>query len=760
MGTHRAPQLSNANCKDMDINKNAEGNGKASLCSFNGKINSVFRAANSEKCFLVALDVYFVVTFIRTTMLQKVIPSAVLAAVAVFALIVFVIQFLHKLPSTTPEGRILELVTLALLMVPAFTNGSRAPLYFGLMAFAAKGEDLDKILCRYAVIAVACCAATIISAAMGFIFNVGTQRDSGTYYAWGFYYLTEFSAHLISLCLVSIYLIRERLRPWHAVVVLALGILVYEITDSRLSMGTFSLAALSVLLLSVDSLKRLFDWKLIVYIPIVLAALSLVLTIAYSPANSITSALNDALTNRLAYSSKGLWTYGITPFGQPITMQGWGGDQQVWGEQIFYLDCSYINILLRFGAVPLIVVLWLYTRNLQRAQMRGNLVLVACLLLVAVNSFINEHLIDVTYNPFLFALLAAHRDARHLDEHTWFTRLPEMRACHRIYRKIERALNQRHVADYAQSSLTEKCVQNPVVSGGGEECFFDPFVIPFGNGFRMYVSKRSNGTIVAYDSTDGVDWTYCGTCLAGNLSEWDAVVNRCSVLEINGLWLMWYTGQSNGKSAIGVAYSDDGLRFTRTQNGPVLSPELSREGISAMNPSVISNEDGSLRMFYAAGEDYEPDAIWQAVSTDGVAWEKIGCEPTLEADESIGFQDYKVGGPEAHRTRDGSLVLLYIGYQNLDVARICAAYSSDGITWSRVSEPLVTPGPDAWDDCAVYKPSALPLGNGDTAIWYNGRSACKESIGFAVFHGDLFNNANTLTELPSAGSEISEGLQS
>ena len=78
--------------------------------------------------------------------------------------------------------------------------------------------------------------------------------------------------------------------------------------------------------------------------------------------------------------------------------------------------------------------------------------------------------------------------------------------------------------------------------------------------------------------------------------------------------------------------------------------------------------------------------------------------------------------------------MFYIGYQNLDVARICLALSDDnGLTWRRSSvNPLVGPERNAWDSHSVYKPSALLGRDGVVKLWYNARKNRNEYVGFAT----------------------------
>ena len=85
---------------------------------------------------------------------------------------------------------------------------------------------------------------------------------------------------------------------------------------------------------------------------------------------------------------------------------------------------------------------------------------------------------------------------------------------------------------------------------------------------------------------------------------------------------MWYTGQARGYSFIGYAKSDDGLHFMRVIDEPVLISERLWEGMSVMNPCVLY-EDGIFKMWYAAGETYEPNVLAYAEATTAFTGKRV-----------------------------------------------------------------------------------------------------------------------------------------
>ena len=217
---------------------------------------------------------------------------------------------------------------------------------------------------------------------------------------------------------------------------------------------------------------------------------------------------------------------------------------------------------------------------------------------------------------------------------------------------------------------------SPVFGDETTASVFDPFVVMIEDRYRLFVSERKNSGIICTDSTDGTEWEKWKVALeAGDKGSWEERVNRASVCKIDGKWLMWYTGQSRNNSAIGIATSDDGIRFTRMQQKPILVPSEPYEKGSVMNPCVLWDKDEKIfKMWYAAGEQFEPDVLCYAESKDGINWERYANNPILEKSNEK-YDQCKVGGCDILKEND-RYYMFYIGYQNVDTARVCMAESN------------------------------------------------------------------------------------
>lgn len=300
-----------------------------------------------------------------------------------------------------------------------------------------------------------------------------------------------------------------------------------------------------------------------------------------------------------------------------------------------------------------------------------------------------------------------------------------------LFFMIARFFHQRHRYDYpGENKEWAKKGNEPVFGDICTGSVFDPHVVSVDNYFYMFVSERKNNSIIRVEANDGVNWRDSKTALKPMPGTWQAKVNRACVLNHKGLWHMWYTGQTQSVSSIGYAKSSDGLHFENAVS-PCLVASLPQEGVSVMNPFVIWDDEIKLfRMWYAAGENFEPDVLFYAESYDGLNWEKRS-EPVLTKDIRHNWEKSKIGGCHVMK-RNGVFEMYYIGYQNVDVARICFASSKDGVNWIRQENNiLIGPTKDGFDSDATYKPSVVEK-QGKLYMWYNGRSGDKEFIGLAT----------------------------
>ncbi len=277
---------------------------------------------------------------------------------------------------------------------------------------------------------------------------------------------------------------------------------------------------------------------------------------------------------------------------------------------------------------------------------------------------------------------------------------------------------------------------NPVL-GGSFGTIFDISVLhDTTNKYEMYCSWRPKRSIALSESTDGLKWSDPVICLPyDDSSGWERDVNRPVVVKKDGKYHMWYTGETDSSSQIGYAVSDDGKHFTKVVPQPVLTASTPWEKKAVQCPHVIWDEqEKQFKMWYSGGEQYEPDAIGYATSTDGIQWKKYEGNPVFKNNPTNEWEQAKVTACQVIKRTDDYL-MFYIGFKNVDYAQIGMAKSKDGINnWERYSaNPIIKPG-TVWDSSAVYKPYTIQ-NNDQWLLYYNGRKNNVEQIGIAIHDG-------------------------
>jgi predicted GH43/DUF377 family glycosyl hydrolase len=278
---------------------------------------------------------------------------------------------------------------------------------------------------------------------------------------------------------------------------------------------------------------------------------------------------------------------------------------------------------------------------------------------------------------------------------------------------------------------------NPVLGGQYGTCF-DICVLFESGTYRMWVSWRPKQSVAITESKDGIHWGPPEIVLPPDPSTgWEDDINRPVVFHRADGYHMWYTGQAKGKSKIGYAISPDGRSWKRQSRTPVLESSVSWEEVAVMGPHVMWDATARIwKMWYSGGEQYEPNAIGYAFSTDGLHWNKNASNPVLTPDSHHDWEKQRVTAAQVIQHK-GWYYAFYIGFRNIDHAQIGLARSKDGIAgWVRhAGNPIVRPTPDGWDADACYKPFAV-YADEKWRLWYNGRHEHLEQIGLVLHRGE------------------------
>ena len=135
-------------------------------------------------------------------------------------------------------------------------------------------------------------------------------------------------------------------------------------------------------------------------------------------------------------------------------------------------------------------------------------------------------------------------------------------------------------------------------------------------------------------SADGRSWTKHGDPVleTGPRGSWDERgVADPYVFRSGNAFYMYYLGQDRARrQRLGVATSDDGVHWRKLRAGPVL--ELGEPGAfdeTGLGEPAVWQEQGSYWMLYTARDRKEYRRLGLARSQDGIRWERVTTEPVL-----------------------------------------------------------------------------------------------------------------------------------
>ncbi|MCI8466471.1 MAG: hypothetical protein HFI63_11585 [Lachnospiraceae bacterium] len=300
----------------------------------------------------------------------------------------------------------------------AVRSGYQEPLFWAILVVGAKGVSFRKIIKTYVVVSGTIVGIAFVASLLDVIVNLQyevVKEGVGEYVrnSFGIIYPTDFAAHIFFLMVIFFYLMGGRAKLWHYIFCVGIAAAVYLLCRTRLDTGCMMIAIILYGAVHYRGkhcqrikkiyhpdgwIKRYGVWSMPV------AAFSITLaTILYNPGSTFWINLDKIMTNRLNLGQSGLNNYGIKLFGQPVPMIGNGGSTVLPGTY-FFIDSSYLFVLLRYGLLFLVLVLATYFLCCKKYRDdRHFLIMIA---LVSLNCMIAHHLIELAYCPFALALFA------------------------------------------------------------------------------------------------------------------------------------------------------------------------------------------------------------------------------------------------------------------------------------------------------------------------------------------------------------------
>lgn len=282
-----------------------------------------------------------------------------------------------------------------------------------ILMVGAKGISFRRILKVYLFATGGLLLYTMFASLTGITENlVYYQEGRRTRQSFGIIYPTDFSAHVFYSVISWLYLRSKKITYFELGIVVGIAGFVYWFCDARLNTITLLLTAGIFLVYKLtlnrqkqESALKEFITSLFALSTTLCAAIMIGLTMLYSPENKFMVFLDNVLNNRLRLGKKGIDVFGFSVWGRYIQLYGMGGSTNE-PKYYFFMDCSYLFMILQYGLIIMGVFLCIWLFIGVRAKNEDDIPMLLVIGIIAVQCMVEHHMTDIAYNPFLLAALS------------------------------------------------------------------------------------------------------------------------------------------------------------------------------------------------------------------------------------------------------------------------------------------------------------------------------------------------------------------
>ena len=282
-------------------------------------------------------------------------------------------------------------------------------LTFTAVAFLGGLIDWKKTIRIFLIISSCSVVTVLILYAFGVFYPefIGRSGEDTIRYYLGFTYTTILANYFFHIVLAYFFIKKGKINLVETIVILAANRIIFVYTDTNAVY--YMLLALTGIMWLYRFFPQIFRLKYLKILSIMavpaLAVIIIVLSLKYTPMSTTFARLDSLLNNRLSLGNTAIGKYGIDLFGNNVTWSGYTGKYgiNVYNEY-FYVDSSYLNILLTYGIMILAFICSGYALVGKKLYEQKHFVGCIVLIFFALHSTTDPQLFEVRYNPFIVLL--------------------------------------------------------------------------------------------------------------------------------------------------------------------------------------------------------------------------------------------------------------------------------------------------------------------------------------------------------------------
>jgi predicted GH43/DUF377 family glycosyl hydrolase len=187
----------------------------------------------------------------------------------------------------------------------------------------------------------------------------------------------------------------------------------------------------------------------------------------------------------------------------------------------------------------------------------------------------------------------------------------------------------------------------PGPTGSWDDLSVHPGAIIYDNGeYKMFYCGWSytDGPwhIGLATSVDGINWVKYPNPVIYASDGWEYQLATSSVIKIEDVYYLYYTGRNLPVLKIGLATSTDGINWTKFNGNPILSYDQLWEGTGVYYPSVYKTNNLYVMIYM----NQLGSGFGKATSTNAINWTKDVTNPFFTNEETQNqWAEYKIAYP-------------------------------------------------------------------------------------------------------------------
>lgn len=370
-----------------------------------------------SQIYFLAFIIYFLPTFLIDTTFSASLGDHWLRLISYVSLPILFFKILF-LDGWNKKQLFLIFVVLLIGLISWRTAQENQLLVIIPFVIGAKNVCLRDIISWYIYLCVTLVLAVAIFSLLGIIPNLTFYSATRpTRYSLGMNYPSNIATHYLYLVLAYCYLRFGKLK-WPDYLMICVGdVACMLITNTRLDFVA-TIISIPIMIIAQRAFKG-YKWSQIfasfwwMAVPI-LSVVTIFSSYFFDPNNHIFDKFNSLTSGRLALGYEAFHKCNINLFGNYLIEHSFAGIKGLKlahsvnkvGKQYFYIDSSYMRMLLLWGLLMFILIIFCLTFIAIRSTIHRTFIMSAIILIASLNFMFEPDIIRIIYNPFLMALLA------------------------------------------------------------------------------------------------------------------------------------------------------------------------------------------------------------------------------------------------------------------------------------------------------------------------------------------------------------------